>query len=175
MVKDNEKLLEEINKSKFLCQKEIESKTEECIKNIQNNFGLSIEQVSILDEFFLKSHLSVIKELLEHYVLSIRGKRNGESDEFCINVPVAKTSNLLDSKQREYLIMKYFEKIRELGLDDLGIFSIKISNKFWPSARMSDSIAFDQEKYQYSYVMKVSCSVKKQLYEVGQQFVFKKN
>ena len=48
----------------------------------------------------------------------------------CEDVYFITSQELLDmypgttDKQREYLIMKYFEKIRELGLDDLGVFSI---------------------------------------------------
>lgn len=54
--------------------------------NVLNKFDLSNEEVSNLDKFFYKSHITVIKELMEHYKTSIDGRRKGNQLDFNINV-----------------------------------------------------------------------------------------
>ena len=137
--------------------------------NITNKFDLSIEEVDKLDKFFNESYIVVMKELMEHYKISVDGKRNGDKFEFNINIPVVTTSKTLSPNQIEYLTTKYYETFEELSLSDLGINAIKIIEKYWPTNRLSNEIKYDENKHGFSYIMKVSCSVKN-LYFISEYY-----
>lgn len=103
-----------------------------------SKFDLSDEEVSNLDKFFYKSHITVIKELMEHYKTSIDGRKKGNQLDFNINVLVITSSNVFSSNQLDYLTMKYYEIFEELSLHELGVNSIKILQQYWPSSRSSN-------------------------------------
>ena len=70
------------------------------------------------------------------------------------------SNNVFSSNQLDYLTMKYYEMFEELSLHELVVNLIKILQQYWPSSRLSNEIEYDGNEYKFSYVMKVSCSVK---------------
>ena len=167
--------LMEVKRYLEITKKSYSERLENYSDKIQNNFGLPIEEVDKLDTFFSKSYVVVLKELIEHYKTSIDGKRKGNPFDFNINTPVVTSSKSLSSNQCEYLIMKYYQVFAELSLHDLGIDSIKILEKYWPSDRLSDEIKYDENNYGFTYVLSVSCSIKKLFFAKQKILSFEKN
>jgi len=160
----NDSFLKELMEVKYyleIANKALEKQLENYNNNILNRFNLKEEEVNKLDDFFNKSYLIVIKNLMEHYKVSTDGKRKGNQFDFNINVPVITSIKRLSSNQIEYLTMKYYDIFKKLSLYDLGFNSVKISEKYWPSNRIFDEIKFDEKNYNFSYVLSVSCSIKR--------------